>query len=151
MAEPTFIPFRHKRLPPEQMRARAERFFDEMDARRSIRHFSPDPVPLQLIELAISTASTAPSGAHRQPWRFVAVSDPSIKRQIRVAAEKEELAFYEKNRATPEWLDAVAPLGTNWQKTFLETAPWLVAVFEQVHGYDDAGEPRKNYYVKDEI
>jgi nitroreductase len=146
-----FIPHRHRRLPPEEMFRRAEELFTELQQRRSVRDFSPEPVPRALIELAIRTASTAPSGAHRQPWRFVAVDDVGIKRRIRAAAEEEERTNYEGGRFPEEWLAALAPLGTTWEKPHLETAPWLVVVFEELYGVDDAGAKRKNYYVKESV
>jgi len=149
MNSPPQIPYRPARLPEEQMLARGAAFFEQMAKRRSVRQFSPDPVPRELIELSIRTAARAPSGANRQPWRFVAVDDPNTKREVRIAAEKVEHEFYEEGRASPEWLDAVAPMGTDWRKPFLETAPWLVVVFEQAHGFDDAGNVQKNYYVKE--
>jgi nitroreductase len=121
-----------------------------MSARRSIRHFSADPVPRELIELAIRTAGTAPSGANRQPWRFVAVSDPATKRRIRIAAEEEEKKSYSE-RMPDEWLQALEPLGTNWQKPYLETVPWIVVVFEEIHGITEDGGVRKNYYVKESV
>ena len=148
---PRFVPLDHHRLAPEEMERRARAFYAEMDRRRSVRDFAPDPVPRHLVELAIRTASTAPSGAHRQPWRFVAVSDPAIKRRIREAAEAEERANYEGGRFPEEWLRALAPLGTTWEKPHLETAPWLVAVFEELHGYYPDGAKRKNYYVKESV
>lgn len=133
------------------MRARAEAFYQELDTRRSIRHFAAEPVPRELIELAIRTASTAPSGAHRQPWMFVAISDPAIKQRIRIAAEHEEYLSYEGGRMPSDWKDALAPLGTDWHKPFLEVAPWLVVVFEQVHGVEPDGCTRKNYYTKESV
>ena len=133
------------------MKARAEDFHARMDARRSVREFSDEPVPRELIELAIRTASTAPSGAHRQPWRFVVVDDPAIKREIRKAAEHEERISYEGGRMPPEWLAALAPIGTDWHKPFLERAPFLVIVFEELFGYEDDGSKRKNYYVKESV
>jgi iodotyrosine deiodinase len=148
---PRFLPHPHRRLPPEEMFRRAEEFFAEMQQRRSVRDFSAEPVPRELIELAIRTASTAPSGAHRQPWRFVAVDDPAIKRAIRDAAEREERANYEGGRFPAEWLQALQPLGTTWEKPHLETAPWLVVVFEELYGVDAAGGKRKNYYVKESV
>lgn len=146
-----FIPYRRERLTPEEMRRRGEAFYAEMDERRSVRHFSADPVPRELIELAIRTASTAPSGAHRQPWRFVAVSDSEIKRQIREAAEREEKISYEGGRMPPEWREALLPLGTTWEKPYLETVPWIVVAFEELFGYNEDGSKRKNYYVKESI
>lgn len=130
------------------MEARAAAFYREMDARRSVRDFSDRPVPRRLIERAIQTASTAPSGAHMQPWTFVAVSDPDRQRRIREAAEAEERASY-GGRMSDEWIRALAPLGTDWQKPFLETAPWLVVLFAQRTGRDAAGAKRKHYYVQE--
>jgi len=132
------------------MDARATDFFAEMDQRRTVRAFSPDPVPQRLIELAIQTASTAPSGAHQQPWTFVAVGDEDTKRHIRQAAEAEERRSYE-SRMSEEWLEALAPLGTDWRKPFLETAPWLVVLFEQIHGAFPDGSHRKHYYARESV
>ena len=117
--------------------------------RRSIRMFSPDPVPRDLIESAVAAASTAPSGAHKQPWTFVAVSDPATKERIRLAAETEEKANYLENRMNAEWQEALAPLGTDHHKEFLEVAPWLVVLFEQRYECRPDGSNRKNYYVKE--
>ncbi len=144
------IPYRSTRLEPAEMDARASGFYAELEGRRSVRAFSPDPVPRLLIELAIRTASTAPSGAHQQPWTFVAVSDHDTKRRIRIAAEAEERRSYE-NRMSAEWLDALAPLGTDWQKPYLETAPWLVVLFEQIHGTFPNGSHRKHYYARESV
>jgi nitroreductase len=151
MTAPRFVPYRPARLAPEEMRARALAFHAEMDARRSVRDFAPDPVPRELIELAIKTASTAPSGAHRQPWKFVAVADPAIQREIRKAAEAEEHESYVGGRMPADWLAALAPLGTTWEKPFLEIVPWIVVVFEEVWGYGLDGERRKNYYPKESV
>lgn len=133
------------------MLERGRRFQREMDGRRSVRMFSVDPVPRELIELAIMTGSTAPSGAHQQPWTFVAVGDPEMKRQIRIAAEEEERQSYEGGRMPAEWLAALAPLGTDWHKPFLETAPWIVVLFEQVHGRFPDGSGRKHYYARESV
>lgn len=133
------------------MRQRADGLYELMEQRRSVRDFSSTPVPRALIERAIQTASTAPSGAHRQPWTFVVVGDPAIKQRIRVAAEKEEHENYLGGRMPQEWLDAVAPLGTDWKKPFLEDAPWIVVVFEQLYGVGADGTKRKNYYVKESV
>lgn len=149
--DPKLIHYEFTRLPPDEMLRRGEAFFELLNARRSIRDFSADRVPRRLIELAIQTASTAPSGAHRQPWKFVAISNPATKREIRIAAEEEELEFYEGSRTPEAWREAVAPLGTVWHKPYLETAPWLVAVFEEIHSFDGEGQPRKNYYVKESV
>ncbi len=132
------------------MAARATAFRVEMDGRRSVRAFSPDPVPRRLIEEAIITASTAPSGAHQQPWTFVAISDPEMKWRIRVAAEAEERRSYE-SRMSEEWLEALVPLGTDWQKPYLEIAPWLVVLFEQVHGTYPDGTHKKHYYARESV
>ncbi|MFQ5655131.1 MAG: nitroreductase family protein [Planctomycetota bacterium] len=145
-----FVPHRPDRLPEAEMLRRAEEFYLQMDRRRSVRHFSPDPVPRELIEQAIRTASTAPSGAHRQPWRFCAIDDPEIKHRIREAAEREEHLSYEQ-RMPKEWGAAVRPLGTTAEKPYLETAPWLVVVFEECHGHKPDGSVRHNYYVKESV
>lgn len=146
-----YIPLEFNRRLEAEMLDRGRDFLAAMRTRRSIRSFSPDPVPRECIELAIATAHTAPSGANRQPWHFVAVSDPGVKRRIREAAEAEEREFYEGGRATPEWLEALAPLGTGWEKAYLEAAPWLVAVFKQVHGIGPGGEKTTNYYVHESV
>ncbi len=132
------------------MAARARSFFETIRTRHTIREFKPDPVPLELIETCIAAAGRAPSGANHQPWHFVAVSDQEMKRRIRLAAEEEERAFY-GGRAGAEWLDALAPIGTDAEKPFLETAPWLIAVFAQRRGGLERGDDRKNYYVTESV
>lgn len=144
-------PYDFERLDPEEMRRRARDFYQQMDARRSVREFSDEPVDRELIELAIKTAATAPSGAHRQPWLFVAVDDPATKKRIRIAAEREEYENYEGGRMPREWRAALEPLGTTSRKPYLETAPWLVVVFEELFGYLPDGSKRKNYYVKESV
>ncbi len=151
MSQPAFIPYRPDRVTPEETVARAERIFAEMDQRRSVRMFSPEPVPREAIELAIRTASTAPSGAHRQPWTFVVIDDPEKKRAIREAAEEEERTNYEGGRLPDHWLKALEPLGTDWHKEYLETAPWIVVIFEQRYGIGPDGEQQKNFYVKESV
>ncbi len=131
------------------MVARATRFRDDLKHRRSVRMFASDPVPQRLIELAIETAATAPSGAHKEPWTFVAISSSDIKRQIRKAAEEEERVNYLENRMNDEWQEALAPLGTDHHKEFLEIAPWIVVLFEQRYEQQANGQRRKNYYVKE--
>lgn len=142
------VAFDFKERPLDEMRRRAEAFYAEMDARRSVRFFSDRPVPRDLIAWAIRTAGTAPSGAHRQPWRFVAVSNPEVKRQIRMAAEDEEYAGYQ-GRMSDEWLEALAPLGTDWHKPFLEIAPWVVVCFAESYGVAADGSTVKNFYVQE--
>jgi nitroreductase len=144
------IPYRPARLDPAEMERRAAEFHAEMETRRSVRSFSSDPVSRHLIELAIKTASTAPSGAHQQPWTFVAIGDADTKRHIRIAAEAEERRSYE-SRMSAEWLDALSALGTDWKKSFLEDAPWLVVLFEQIHGTFPDGSHRKHYYARESV
>ena len=133
------------------MLSRAKSFYDKMDRRRSIRMFSSDSVPQELIELAVKAASTAPSGAHKQPWTFVATQDPEIKRAISAAAEQEEKINYLENRMNTEWQEALAPLGTDHHKEFLEIAPWIVVLFEQRYETRPDGAILKNYYVKESV
>jgi nitroreductase len=144
-----FVPLPFDRLPPEDQLKRARAFYATMNRRRTVREFSADPLPDGLIEWLVLAAGTAPSGAHKQPWRFVAVTDPGLKRSIREAAEEEERKFYEE-RATPEWLADLAPLGTDWRKPFLEIAPVLVVVF-QVEYTPLGGEIHKHYYVRESV
>lgn len=141
-----FVPLRFTRRSVEDSRRRAAAFHDEMQTRRTTRHFSTDPVPRDLIEWAIRTAGSAPSGAHQQPWTFVAVSDADTKRRIREAAEEEERAFY-SGRAPQEWIDALAPLGTDEHKPHLTDAPWVVVLFRQAYGLDADGTKRTYYYT----
>jgi len=148
---PGFVPYQAPRLSLQESLARGRAFYDEMNKRRSVRQFSDDPVPRELIELAIRSASTAPSGAHRQPWKFVAIEDPLLQREIRLAAEKEEYASYEKGRMPEEWIEAVRPLGTNWQKPYLEVVPWLVVVFAESYSLTHEGTKQKNYYVSESV
>lgn len=143
------IPYQPERLSHEETVSRGQAFYGSMDERRSVRFFTDEPVPREAIELAIKTASTAPSGAHRQPWTFVVISDAEIKKQIRIAAEDEERKSYEGGRMPPDWLEALAPLGTDWRKPYLETAPYIVVQFEQITGFDAEGNPQKNYYVRE--
>ena len=137
-------------LSEAQMLERARAFRELMARRRTVRTFDARPVPRALIEDCIAAAASAPSGANLQPWHFVAVSDPQQKRRIRHAAEEEERLFYQQ-RAPDEWLQALAPLGTDWRKPFLETAPWLIAVFVQKWGHDAAGRKVKHYYPTESV
>jgi iodotyrosine deiodinase len=143
------FPFRLYEIPAfstEETEQKAAIFYQSMDARRSVRHFSDKPVPQSVIETLILTASTAPSGAHKQPWTFCAINDPSVKSQIRAAAEKEEFDSY-NGRMSEQWLKDLAPLGTDWEKPFLETAPWLIVVFAQSTGI----AKQKHYYVQESV
>lgn len=146
-----YVPHAPPRVPLDQARARGSALFAELDARRSVRHFSDAPVPKDLIAQAIVTAGTAPSGAHQQPWTWVAISDADVKARIRVAAEREEHRSYEGGRMSDEWKQALAPLGTDWRKPYLETVPWLVVLFAQRYGLDDQGVRRKHYYVTESV
>jgi len=132
------------------MRARARAFCEDLSRRRTVRDFAARPVPREIIEDCIRAAGSAPSGANLQPWHFVAVSDAAVKRKIRLAAEEEEAAFY-AHRASDEWLAALAPFGTDARKPFLETAPWLIAIFEQKWGHDAQGRKVKHYYPKESV
>jgi iodotyrosine deiodinase len=140
------VPAPRRDVPPAEATRASRAFLDAMASRRSIRDFSPEPVDPGLIRNAIATANTAPSGANIQPWRFVVVTDPEVKRRIREVAEEEERAFY-SSRAAKEWLDALEPLGTDWRKPMLEVAPYVIVVFE-VHGSDRTPRP---YYVKESV
>ncbi|MDB4069008.1 nitroreductase family protein [Pseudomonadales bacterium] len=137
-------------LDEDQMRQRSRDFFEAAQRRRSIRQFSDRPVPREIIEQCLLTAGTAPSGANTQPWYFAVVESPDIKRQIRAAAEKEEQAFY-AHKAPQDWLDALAPLGTDADKPFLETAPYLIAVFQQRYGEAVDGSRVKHYYATESV
>ncbi len=132
------------------MRQRSRDFLEVAQRRRSLREFSDRPVPREIIEQCLLAAGTAPSGANTQPWYFAVVESPDIKRQIRVAAEKEEQAFY-AHKAPQDWLDALAPLGTDADKPFLETAPYLIAVFQQRYGEAVDGSRVKHYYAPESV
>ncbi len=140
----------YETLSEAEMQARAKAVLATLRKRRTIRDFSDKAVPRDLIETCIKAAGTAPSGANHQPWHFVAISNPETKRKIRIAAEAEEAEFY-GGKAPDEWLDALAPLGTDASKPFLETAPWLIAVFAQRRGGEKTGQDKKNYYVTESV
>ncbi len=150
MTAENFVPLAtYREYPPGEMLARAIAFAAEMDRRRTTRHFSDRPVPRAIIEHCLRAAGTAPSGAHQQPWHFVVVSEPDLKRQIREAAEEAEREFYAT--APTEWLEALAPLGTDASKPYLETAPYLITVFAQRYGVLPDGTTRKHYYVNESV
>jgi nitroreductase len=138
-------------VPPDEVADRAAAFAEHMDRRRSVRMFSDDPVPRSVMEDLVRAASTAPSGAHRQPWTFVLIGDADTKREIRIAAEAEERENYEGGRLPPDWREALEPLGTDWEKPYLEIVPWIVVLFEQRYGLTPEGERRKHFYVKESV
>ena len=146
-----FVPLEgYREYPKDEMAQRARKFYAEMDRRRTVRQFSDRPVPRQVIEYCLKTAGTAPSGANRQPWQFVVVSDAVVKRRIRESAEQEERDFYER-RAPDDWIEALAALGTDDRKPFLETAPYLIAVFAQRYVETADGRHLHNYYVTESV
>ena len=148
--EPRFLPLDFEELSVEDMTVRARAFHERMSRRRTVRSMSPKPVPLECIDRALRTAATAPSGANQQPWQFVVVDDPKLKREIREAAELEEKANYE-SRFPERWVEALSPLGVDWQKPFLEDAPILIVVFKEAHGIDSQGRKVTHYYVNESV
>ncbi len=149
MEKPKFIPYNRPIVETSEVLVRSHSFYEEMDTRRTVRLFSDKAVPKKVIENIIMTASSAPSGAHKQPWTFCVVSDPKIKKAIRIAAEKEEYDSY-NGRMSAEWLRDLTPLGTDWNKPFLEIAPWLIIVFRKAYDLVD-GERRRCYYVNESV
>jgi len=137
-------------LSRDQQLERSRQFLERMRKRRTVRDFSTRPVPFELIENAVATAMSAPSGANQQPWTFVVVSDPTVKREIREAAEAEEYENYTR-RMSDEWKDAIAHLGTDWQKPHLEEAPYLIVVLQQIYNWDAQGHKVKHYYVAESV
>ncbi|HRH99616.1 MAG TPA: nitroreductase family protein [Saprospiraceae bacterium] len=145
-----FIPYNAVQFDEDQMLERAKAWNEFIQKRRSVREFSSRPIPIDLVNSILQSAGSAPSGANKQPWTFCVVSDPKIKREIRIAAEKEELENYE-SRMSEEWLRDLAPLGTDWKKPFLEDAPYLIVVFKKSHDLDEQGNKLKNYYVQESV
>ncbi|MEM7128008.1 MAG: nitroreductase family protein [Chloroflexota bacterium] len=150
MKEVPSIPLTMPSYSEEEMAQRARDFFNMMKVRHSTRDFSDKPVPMDVIRHCLETAGRAPSGANQQPWHFAVVTDPTIKRQIRMAAEEEERAFYQE-RASQEWLQTLAPLGTDADKPFIETAGCLIIIFAQAYGMDDEEQRIKHYYVQESV
>lgn len=144
------VPLEYHGFPEDEMRARALAFYEMMKKRHSTRDFADKPVPLEVITTCLETAGRAPSGANQQPWHFVVVTDPAIKHQIRLAAEAEERTFYTE-RASEEWLDALAPLGTDADKAFIDRAGCLIVIFAQAYGLDEDGDRIKHYYVQESV
>ena len=139
-----------KKLSKKEMLERSKSFLSEISTRRTVREFSTKTFPIEIIENCIKSAGTAPSGANKQPWSFTIVENKEVKAKIRIAAEKEEKEFY-GHRATKEWLEDLNQFGTNWQKPFLETAPYLIIVFRQIYDVNESGSQRKNYYVNESV
>jgi len=150
VTEPRFVPLSYEALPVDIMRTRVAEFEANLQRRRTVRQFSDQPVPRSVIEKCLQAAGTAPSGAHQQPWHFVAISDPAIKQRIRAAAEAEERHFYQ-HRAPQEWLDALRALGTDEHKPYLEVAPWLIAVFIRRFTRLPDGRKLKHYYTDESV
>lgn len=144
-----FIPYKAEMYPEKEMLTKSKSFYQLMNKRRTVRDFSDKPVPKEIMENIISTASTAPSGAHKQPWNFCLVGDPEIKKQIRKAAEKEEKENY-SGRMSERWLRDLNPFGTDWKKPFLEVVPWHIVVFKRVYEVVN-GEKNNNYYVNESV
>ena len=144
------IPLQHTVPTEATMRASAREFCSHLRPRRTVRHFAPTPVPRDVIEEIVAAAATAPSGAHKQPWHFCVVGDAAIKQQIREAAEQEEYANYH-GRMSDDWLDDLKPFGTDWEKPFLTTAPYLIVVFKKPYDLGPDGEKQKNYYVNESL
>jgi len=146
----TPVPLEFERLPEAVAVERSRAFLRQLSSRRSVRHFSSDPVSAELIENALRAAGTAPSGANQQPWTFVIVSDAAVKERIRAAAEREERLLYTQ-RASAEYLDALEPIGTDWTKPHITDAPYVIVVFEQAWSFDASGEKKKHYYVRESV
>lgn len=134
----------------DEMIQRSQTFYKWADERRSVRDFSDEPIPLEVMENILRTASTAPSGAHKQPWTFCLISNSALKSKIRQLAEEEEKKSYE-GRMSEEWLEDLAPLGTDWQKEFIDIAPWIIVVMKRVYELNEDGTKRNNYYVSESV
>ncbi|WP_405414610.1 nitroreductase family protein [Maribacter sp. Asnod1-A12] len=146
----THVLYKENALSKEELIVKSEAFYKHLDERRSVREYANTPIPKEVIETLIKTASTAPSGAHKQPWTFCAVSNTTLKAKIREAAEAEEKESYE-SRMSDRWLKDLEPMGTNMYKPFLEDAPWLIIVFKKVHDLDSDGNKVNNYYVNESV
>lgn len=145
-----FVPYIKKTYSPEEMKERSRQFYTWANGRRTVRDFSPEKIPQEVVDQILLTAGTAPSGANKQPWSFCVVTDPEIKKQIRIEAEKEEKISYE-SRMSEEWLEDLMAIGTDWNKPFLETAPVLVIVFKRSFETMPDGKKRQNYYVLESV
>ena len=145
-----YIAYNKPTLSDDEMLERSNTFFEWINTRRSVREFSDQKVSKAVIENIIKSASTAPSGAHKQPWTFCVIENPEIKKQIRIAAEQEEYESYE-SRMSSEWIDDLKPLGTDWHKPFLETAPYLIVIFRRIFEFGTDGKKKNNYYVQESV
>ena len=145
-----FEKLRFHKLTNNEMFKKSKEFLQIMERRRTVRDFSNNELPIEIIKNCIKTAITAPSGANKQPWHFIIIKDPKIKSKIRKAAEKEEKEFY-SHRATKEWLEDLNQFGTNWEKEFIDVAPYIIVVFKKKYDVSQAGEQRKNYYVNESV
>ena len=146
----SYVSYSRETFSEQELKSRSQENFEWMNTRRTVREFSGRKIPVEVIENLVKTASTAPSGAHKQPWTFCIISDPDLKRKIRKAAEKEEYDSYKK-RMSEEWLEALQPLGTDWHKPFLEIAPYLIIVFKKAYDLDSGGNKSNNYYVNESV
>ena len=145
-----FEKLRFNKLTKNEMLKKSKEFLQTMEKRRTVRDFSNNELPIEIIKNCIKTAITAPSGANKQPWHFIIIKDPKVKSKIREAAEKEEKEFY-SHRATKEWLEDLNQFGTNWKKEFIDVAPYLIVVFKKKYDVNEAGEQKKNYYVNESV
>lgn len=149
-SEHPYIPYKGDDFSNEEMIERSKSFFDWADKRRSVRDFDSKPVPKEVMENILMTASTAPSGAHKQPWTFCLISNDSLKSKLRALAEEEEKKSY-AGRMSDEWLEDLAPLGTDWQKEFIDIAPWIVIVMKRAYEFNEDGSKHNNYYVSESV
>ena len=145
-----FIPYKQDSITDEQMLENAKAFYEKLDKRRSVRHFSDKPVPKEVMENLIMAGSSAPSGAHKQPWTFCLISNKELKAKLRELAEEEEKKSY-GGRMSEEWLEDLAPLGTDWVKEFIDVAPWIVVIMKRVYEYNEDGSKHNNYYVSESV
>lgn len=146
----SLIPFSRERYSDEEIAKRTKEFFNWADERRSVRDYTSEPIPREVMENLIMTGSTAPSGAHKQPWTFCLISNAQLKSKLRVLAEEEEKKSYE-GRMSDEWLEDLAPLGTDWEKEFIDVAPWIVIIMKRPFEYQEDGSKRQNYYVNESV
>lgn len=145
-----FIPYEQTPISDDEMLERSKTFLEKVDKRRSVRHFSSKPVPKEVMENLIMAASTAPSGAHKQPWTFCLISNETLKSKLRELAEEEERKSY-SGRMSDEWLEDLAPLGTDWEKEFIDIAPWIVVIMKRAYEFNEDGSKRNNYYVSESV